>query len=76
MPDKNQRQDRSTGNTGNGGADDARLQEELNRESEEGEDSIGDVGANRNLSGSSTWETLPNEGKSAPDQSRGDQKKT
>jgi hypothetical protein len=73
MPDQNQRKDR---NTGKGVDDDGRLQEELNRESEEGEDSIGDVGSNRNLSGSSTWETLPNEGKSSADESRGSQKKT
>jgi hypothetical protein len=73
MPDQNQRKDRSTG-TGND--EDGRLQEELNRESEEGDDSIGDVGSNRNLSGSSTWETLPNEGKSPGDESRGNQRKT
>jgi hypothetical protein len=72
MPDQNQRKDRSTGT----GSDEDGLQDELNRESEEGEDSIGDVGSNRNLSGSSTWETLPNEGKSSRDESRGNQKKT
>ena len=35
------------------------LQKELSRESAEGKDSIGDVGSNRTLSGSSTWETTP-----------------
>jgi hypothetical protein len=35
------------------------VQQELRRESTEGRDAIGDVAANRNLSGSSTWETLP-----------------
>lgn len=73
MADQNPRKDR---NTGKGVDDDGRLQEELNREAEEGEDSIGDVGSNRNLSGSSTWETLPNEGKSPRDESRGNQNKT
>ena len=37
----------------------AALQEELRREAAEGEGAIGDVAKNRNLSGSSTWETLP-----------------
>jgi hypothetical protein len=35
------------------------LQEELRREAAEGKESIGDAGRNSNLSGSSTWETLP-----------------
>jgi hypothetical protein len=35
------------------------LQEELRREELEGRDLIGDTRTNRNLSGSSTWETLP-----------------
>ncbi|HMG71204.1 MAG TPA: hypothetical protein VK544_08825 [Gemmatimonadaceae bacterium] len=35
------------------------LQKELARESAEGADSIGDIGSNRTLTGSSTWETLP-----------------
>ena len=38
------------------------LQEELRREAAEGKGSVGDAGKNSNLSGSSTWETLP-EGK-------------
>lgn len=38
---------------------DASLQDELSREAKEGADSIGDVGSNRTLSGSSSWETLP-----------------
>jgi hypothetical protein len=38
--------------------DDA-VQEELAREAAEGKDLIGDEAKNRNLSGSSTWETLP-----------------
>jgi hypothetical protein len=40
---------------------DASLQEELSRETAEGADSIGDVGSNRTVSGSSSWETLPDE---------------
>jgi hypothetical protein len=38
---------------------DAALQEELRREAAEGKGLIGDETKNRNLSGSSTWETLP-----------------
>jgi hypothetical protein len=41
------------------------MEAELQRESLEGSDAIGDVASNRNLSGSSTWETLP-------DSTRGD----
>ena len=37
------------------------LQEELRREAAEGKESIGDAGRNSNLSGSSTWETLPDD---------------
>ena len=37
------------------------LEKELSREAAEGADSIGDVGSNRTLSGSSSWETLPDE---------------
>ena len=37
----------------------AALQRELARERTEGRDAIGDVATNRNLTGSSTWETLP-----------------
>ena len=39
----------------------ASLQNELSREAAEGADSIGDVASNRTLSGSSSWETLPDE---------------
>ena len=35
------------------------LQEELRREAAEGKGSVGDAAKNSNLSGSSTWETLP-----------------
>lgn len=45
-------------------SDDAREQEELGRDEREG--LIGDEAENRNLSGSSTWETLPDQGP-APD---------
>jgi len=37
------------------------LQEELRREAAEGKSSLGDAGKNNNLSGSSTWETLPDD---------------
>ena len=35
------------------------LEKELSREAAEGADSIGDTASNRTLSGSSSWETLP-----------------
>lgn len=37
----------------------AGLQEELRRESAEVSDAVGDIAENRNVSGSSTWTTLP-----------------
>jgi hypothetical protein len=45
------------------------LQQELSRETTEGEDSIGDIRSNRTVTGSSSWETLPakpDAGRSAP----------
>jgi hypothetical protein len=39
----------------------AGLQEELRRESAEVSDAVGDIAENRNLSGSSTWTTQPEE---------------
>ncbi len=48
--------------------DEAALQEELRREAAEGRDSIGDVSKNQNLTGSSTWETLPPDGTGSDDQ--------
>jgi len=50
---------------GKKGASDAKsdsekaLQDELRREAKEGKGSVGDAAKNNNLSGSSTWETLP-----------------
>jgi hypothetical protein len=38
---------------------DEKLQKELERESKEGRDGVGDVGSDRNLSGSSSWATTP-----------------
>ncbi len=35
------------------------LQDELRREAAEGKGSVGDAAKNSNLTGSSTWETLP-----------------
>ena len=48
----------SRGGSGRDQAGDEALQNELRREASEGRDSVGDVGSNRNLSGSSTWETM------------------
>ena len=47
--------------SGEPGDTDASLQNELSREAAEGADSIGDVASNRTLSGSSSWETLPDD---------------
>ncbi|HST08724.1 MAG TPA: hypothetical protein VLJ83_11185 [Gemmatimonadaceae bacterium] len=64
MADK-KKANRNTG--GKPGDTEASLQNELSREAAEGADSIGDVGSNRTVSGSSSWETLPNaSGKTAP----------
>jgi hypothetical protein len=43
------------------------LQEELRREAAEGKGSIGDASKNNNLTGSSTWETLPDDDASKKD---------
>ena len=53
--------------SGDTGDTDDSLQKELSREAAEGADSIGDVGENRTLSGSSSWETLPDGEKSGKD---------
>jgi hypothetical protein len=37
------------------------LQDELRREAAEGKGSVGDAAKNNNLTGSSTWETLPDD---------------
>jgi hypothetical protein len=60
---------RAGANAGTGGDTDAAFQEELRREENEGSDLPGDMKSDRNLAGSSTWETLPdddsgNEGRS------------
>jgi len=48
------------------------LQKELSRESGEGRDSIGDVGSNCTLSGSSTWQTTPDKNQpSSPRKDKG-----
>lgn len=39
------------------------LQKELRREASEGKGSVGDTAKNNNLTGSSTWETLPDDDK-------------
>lgn len=58
MTDK-KKDNRNTGSKSND--TDASLQQELSREAAEGADSIGDVGTNRTVSGSSSWETLPDD---------------
>lgn len=47
------------GKTGQADETEAAIQKELQREEAEGKGLIGDEAKNRNLSGSSTWETLP-----------------
>jgi len=56
---KNDKAKKSTGP----GDTEASLQKELSREATEGADSIGDVASNRTLTGSSSWETLPDKAK-------------
>jgi hypothetical protein len=54
--------DQRTGaNAGSGSDTDAAFQEELRREEGEGSDLPGDMKSDRNLAGSSTWETLPDD---------------
>jgi hypothetical protein len=48
------------------------LERELARESKEGGDVIGDMRENRHLSGSSTWETLPDVVQSREGEERGE----
>ncbi|MFL5481907.1 MAG: hypothetical protein ACJ8AK_06925 [Gemmatimonadaceae bacterium] len=57
-----------------GAADDSEesLEKELSREAKEGADSLGDVGSNRTLSGSSSWETLPDESSDGGNAKSGD----
>ncbi len=61
MTDKRIDKDGRSGKTRETGDSEAKLQEELSRESAEGAESVGDIGSNRTLSGSSTWETLPDD---------------
>ena len=50
-----------SGSTGQGDDTEESLEKELEKESAEGKDSLGDLKSNRNLSGASTWETLPDD---------------
>ncbi|MGH7622044.1 MAG: hypothetical protein ACREMU_06855, partial [Gemmatimonadaceae bacterium] len=59
MPDNKNTPDKKNGSPETQSEGEKELQEELRREAAEGKGSVGDAGDNRNLSGSSTWETLP-----------------
>jgi hypothetical protein len=59
MADKNRDKNRQGGKDRKRSDTESSLQNELRRETAEGSDSVGDVGSNRTLTGSSTWETLP-----------------
>lgn len=59
MSNDNRNDEAKSAKPGQTGDSEASLQEELKQESTEGKDSIGDVESNRNLSGASTWDTLP-----------------
>jgi hypothetical protein len=50
-----------SGKSGDSADSEDALQQELEQESAEGKDSVGDVRLNKNLSGASTWDTLPDE---------------
>jgi hypothetical protein len=58
MSDK--KNDAGQGTDAQGDSEEA-LQEELRREAAERKNAIGDVDSNKNLTGSTTWETLPDE---------------
>jgi|GEM_PF-1732341 len=57
MPDNQNASDKKSAATQSD--NEKELQEELRREAAEGKGAVGDAATNRNLSGSSTWETLP-----------------
>ena len=50
----------------------AELERELRREAAEGADVVGDMGENRNVTGSSTWETLSASQSQSDEESRGE----
>jgi hypothetical protein len=54
-------EERKSGSSAQGGDTEESLANELEKESAEGKDSVGDVKSNRNLSGASSWDTLPDE---------------
>ena len=60
MPDNQDASDKKSAATQSD--NEKELQDELRREAAEGKGALGDSAANRNLSGSSTWETLPDDG--------------
>jgi len=62
MSDKTNNEQKNANRTSETQSDSEKaLQEELRREAAEGKSSLGDAGKNNNLSGSSTWETLPDD---------------
>jgi hypothetical protein len=62
MSDKtSDEQNEATGTSNTQSDSEKALQEELRREAAEGKGSVGDAARNNNLSGSSTWETLPDD---------------
>jgi hypothetical protein len=64
--DRNDERRTDAGAAGSNDTDEA-FQEELRRESSEGGGLLGDTKSNRNLSGSSTWETLPDDASAGSD---------
>jgi hypothetical protein len=68
MSDKTSGEQKDANDTSNTQSDSEKaLQEELRREAAEGKGSVGDAARNNNLSGSSTWETLPEDDSSRKD---------
>ena len=62
MSDKTSGEQNDSNKTSNTQSDSEKaLQDELRREAAEGKGSVGDAARNNNLSGSSTWETLPDD---------------
>jgi hypothetical protein len=58
MPNEEKRSAPTGAQPARGQDDEAALERELGREAAEGSDAIGDMRENRNLSGSSTWDTI------------------
>jgi len=77
MSDDNRNDEAKSAKPAGSGDSEESLQKELEKESAEGKDSIGDAESNRNLSGASSWDTLPADGDSnATEKAKDSEKKS